>query len=530
MTRTPSRLLPWLIVAGLLFVLEGCQSTTLAPRPPNIVLIMADDMGFSDLGSYGGEIKTPYLDLLARQGLRFTQFYNAARCCPTRASLLTGLYPHEAGMGGMVSSVDSTPEEGPYQGYLNETAVTMAEALKRSGYRAYLAGKWHVGEKPEHWPLKRGFDRYFGLISGASSYYEVIEDQPRVRQMVLDDTPWTPPETGFYMTDAISDHAVTFISDHVDIHRRNSPFLLYVPYTAPHWPLHALPEDISRYENMYKSGWDVIRKRRYDRQVRMGLFDRKMEYPERPENIPAWDDVADKDVWSRRMAVYAAMVDRMDQGIGRILKVLEETRLIRNTIIIFLSDNGGSPEDVTGRNLHQAESEIGARGSYDAYRAPWANVSNTPFRYYKSWVHEGGIATPFIAYWNRGIKEKGRIIREPHHVVDLMATVLDAAGIDRSDLYGDSAESLLTGQSLMPIFEGDSTAVADALYWEHLGARAVRQGDWKLVAGRNNAEWELYNLKNDRNELNDLARIYPEKVSAMEADWRKWADRVGVRK
>ena len=519
----------WLVVAGLVFVLEGCQSAAVAPRPPNIVLIMADDMGFSDLGSYGGEIKTPYLDLIARQGLRFTQFYNAARCCPTRASLLTGLYPHEAGMGGMVSSVDSEPEAGPYQGYLNQASVTMAELLKDAGYRTYMAGKWHVGEKPQHWPLKRGFDRYFGLISGASSYYEIIEDQPRKRQMVRDDKIWEPPDRGFYMTDAISDHAVSFIQEHVGRYQRKTPFLLYVPYTAPHWPLHALPEDIAKYERVYDVGWDVIREHRYKKQIELGLFSASLPLPDRPVHIPAWEDVPDKKVWSRRMAVYAAMIDRMDQGIGRILRMLEETRSIRNTIVIFLSDNGGSAEDVTGRKLHEVGSTIGERGSYDAYREPWANVSNTPFQYYKSWVHEGGIATPLIAYWNRGSKGSGRIVHQPSHVVDLMTTVLDAAGVSYPHSYNSEELTPLSGKSLLPLFFDEMPAPSDTMYWEHLGARAVRHGNWKLVAGRNTQIWELYNLNLDRNEMNDLADAYPERVDQMAADWQLWADRIGVR-
>ena len=432
-------------------------------------------------------------------------------------------------MGGMVSSVNSTPEAGPYQGYLNDVSMTMAEALKTAGYRAYISGKWHVGVKSEHWPLQRGFDRYFGLISGGSSYYEVIEDQPRIRQMAVDNEPWSPPEYGFYMTDAIADYAVEFIQDHVDRYRRSTPFFLYVPFTAPHWPLHAMPEDIARYENVYKAGWDVIRQRRFEKMKRLGLFDESMPLPPRPEHIPAWDDVENKAIWSRRMAVYAAMVDRMDQGIGQILQVLQETRLIRNTIIIFLSDNGGSAEDVTGRNLHDPSRAIGEKGSYDAYREPWASVSNTPFRYYKSWVHEGGIATPLIAYWNRRAPGEGRIIHDPGHIVDLMATVLDASGASYPDTYLGKPTQALSGKSLMPYFFDEERTPSDTLYWEHLGARAVRQGSWKLVAGRDESPWELYDMSNDRNELVNLAAEYPDRVNRMAADWERWANRVGVK-
>lgn len=513
------------VVIGFCWLLAGCQSADDVQHSPNIVIILADDMGYSDIGSFGGEIRTPYLDLLARQGLRFTQFYNAARCCPTRASLLTGVYPHAAGMGAMVSNIHSTPEQGPYQGYLDENVETIAEYLKTADYSTYMSGKWHVGEKPEHWPLKRGFDRYFGLISGASSYYEIITDQPRVRQMALDDERWEPPAEGFYMTDAISDHAVNFIREHVRENTRRKPFFLYVPYTAPHWPLHAHETDIARYEGVYDVGWDSIRVARYNRMVADGLIDSQWKLPARPASIPAWEEVTDKATWSRRMAVYAAMIDRMDQGIGKILQALDETRTIRNTLVIFLSDNGGSAEDVTGRNLHDGSKKIGEQGSYDAYREPWAFVSNTPFRRYKSWTHEGGIATPMIAYWMRGIKEPGRIVNRPGHLVDLLATSLEVAGVADSVF---AASTALPGISLVPVFNAESARRHEALYWEHLGARAVRRGDWKLVRSRHNEAWELYDLQKDRNEQHDLAASNPALVNDMAAQWQNWADQVGV--
>ncbi|MEM8488704.1 MAG: arylsulfatase [Bacteroidota bacterium] len=515
--------LPLLLRRGLLvscFFLLGCKAAPKPDRVPNIIIILADDMGYSDVGSFGGEIETPYLDMLASRGLRFTQFYNAARCCPTRASLLTGRYPHQAGMGGMVSSLDSEPTPGPYQGYLDERVATLAERLKAANYKTYLSGKWHVGEKAVHWPRQRGFDRYFGLISGASSYFEVIKDQPRVRQMVLDDTPWEPPADGFYMTDAIADYATRFIEEHVATHTRRTPFFLYVPFTAPHWPLHAFESDIVRYEGVYDVGWDSIRVARYDRLVASGIIDGRWALPSRPASIPAWEDVEDKEEWSRRMAVYAAMVDRMDQGIGRILSVLDETSTIRNTLIIFLSDNGGSAEGVAGRNLHDENSRIGERDSYAAYREPWAFVSNTPFRQYKAWTHEGGIATPMIVYWMRGIQEPGRIVHQPGHLIDLMSTSLELAGIAPTDS--------LPGISLVPHFEGETPAGHDGLYWEHQGAQAVRQGPWKLVKGRNTDTWELYNLAADRNERYNVAGQYPELVKKMDADWQEWATITGV--
>lgn len=518
----------YLALIVLTACLEGCQVPASDERPPNIVIIMADDMGFSDLGSYGGEIETQYLDLLARRGVRFTQFYNTGRCCPTRASLLTGLYPHQAGMGGMVSSVESAPEAGPYQGYLNETSVTIAEVLRQHGYKTYQSGKWHVGEKKEHWPTERGFDQYFGLISGASSYFEVIEDQPRIRQMALNDEPWTPPDEGFYMTDAISDHAESFIRDHVQAHKRSTPFFLYVPYTAPHWPLHALPEDVEIYDGVYDAGWGVLREQRFKRMKQLGIVDGSLALPEMPASVPDWENVEDKALWARRMEVYAAMVHRMDLGIGRIIKALDETKTIRNTVIFFLSDNGGSPEDVTGRNLHKAASVVGERDSYDAYREPWAHLSNTPFRYYKSWTHEGGIATPLIVYWQGGLQEPGRLIHEPGHVIDLMATSLDLAGVPYPESRNGHTITPVEGKSLLPVLQGEAAATG-SLYWEHFGARAIRQGNMKLVAGKDGLPWELYDLEADRNELQDLAASYPDTVQAMATAWQTWADRVGVR-
>ena len=518
----------WLLIGFILVPGTGCESAEKMPKQPNIVVIMADDMGYSDVGSYGGEIQTPYIDLLASNGLRFTQFYNAGRCCPTRASLLTGLYPHQAGMGSMVSPVGSSPEEGPYQGYLNNRSVTMAEVLKDATYKTYMAGKWHVGENEAHWPLKRGFDRYFGLISGASSYYEVIKDQPRVRQIVLDDKVWDPPETGFYMTDAITNYATRFIREHIDSYRRRTPFFLYVSYTAPHWPLHALPNDIAKYDGKYDIGWDSLRVLRFERLKELGIIDPSVAMPPRPESIPAWEEVDDKELWAQRMEVYAAMIDRMDQGIGRIVQALDETRSLRNTIIFFLSDNGGSPEDVTGRNLHDSTKAVGVRGSYDAYREPWANVSNTPFRHYKAWMHEGGIATPFIVYWPGGIQEPGAVIHQPGHVVDIMSTILDLSRSSYPDRFNDQRILPQEGRSLMPIFSGSRREGHDAIFWEHNGRKAMRKERWKIVAPQHSDDWELYNINLDRNEMNNVASVYPDVLEQMKTEWQVWADSVGV--
>ena len=489
----------------------------MGPQPPNIVIIMADDLGYSDIGAYGGEIQTPALDGLALNGLRFQRFYNGGRCCPTRASLLTGRYPHAAGMGAMVSARDALPQPGPYQGYLSEEAPTIAEVLRSHGYRTYMSGKWHVGENPAHWPRQRGFDRYFGLISGASSYYEIIRDQPRLREIALDDTPWSPPDEGFYMTDAFTDQAVSFLRDH-DTRDR---FFLYLAYTAPHWPLHALPEDIDRYKNRYVEGWDVLRQQRYTRQLEMGLIESHWSLPPRPDHLPTWENEPNQEDWTHRMAVYAAMVDRMDQGIGRVLDQLREMGALNNTLIMFLSDNGASAESVTGRNLHDSTTVIGARGSYVAYQEAWANASNTPFRLYKQWMHEGGIATPLIVHWPDGIAKPGRITTTTGHVIDLMATIGDATG---------SAPAHTDGRSLLPVLTTSAVSASPrTLYWEHIGNRAIREDDWKLVYDRRREQWELYDLSIDPTELVDLSSAHASQVERLATKWQQWADSVGVR-
>ncbi len=495
---------------------------------PNFIIIMADDMGYSDIGSYGGEIDTPNLDRLADNGLRFTGFYNTARCCPTRASLLTGLYAHKAGMGRMVSSIDSNPKLGPYQGFLNDSSLTIAEALGDAGYRTYMSGKWHVGEKSEHWPRQRGFDRYFGLISGASSYYEIIKDQPKVRQMALDNDLWDPPSEGFYMTDAISDYATKFLREH---HSDNSgdPFFLYVAYTAPHWPLHALPEDIAKYKGRYSEGWEVLREERYQRMLDMDLIDKRYDLSERPSRISTWEDAENKADWERRMEVYAAMIDSMDQGIGRILQALEESGEMDNTLILFLADNGGCAESIVSRKLNNPEIPVGERGSFVAYKEPWANASNTPFRLYKKWVHEGGIASPLIAHWPDGIESQGSLTAQVGHVIDLMPTLLDLAGATYPQTRNGHEIAPLDGKSLAPILAGNHRRGHNQIFWEHIGNRAVRQGNWKLVFDEKYVkEWELYNLAADPTEIRNLASRNPRKAKKLRLIWEEWAENVGV--
>ena len=508
-----------------LFFIACVNENELKEVKPNIVLIMADDMGYSDLGCYGSEISTHNIDRLAADGIRFNKIYNGSRCCPTRASLLTGLYPHNAGVGNMTFAPGKEGEKGPYQGYLSRDAVTIAEALKAVGYSSYLSGKWHVGEGVENWPRQRGFDRYFGLISGASSYFELIKNQKRRRQMALDNESWEPPPEGFYMTDGITEHAIEWIND--PKREDDKPFFLYVAYTAPHWPLHALPEDIAKYNGKYDVGWDSIRDRRYNKQIELGLLDESTILSERSKNISSWKDVENKEEWADRMEVYAAMIDRMDQGVGRIVDELKKQGKFENTLIVFLSDNGASNEDIDKRGLNDPNVPIGSRGSYTAYKEPWANVSNTPYRFYKKSVFEGGIASPFIAHWPAKIKKTGLIVDQLAHVSDFLPTFLDMANASYPKEFNNNSIKPIDGISLLPVLLTNKPISRGALYWEHVGNKAVRDGKWKLVAN-SWGEWELYDMNNDGSETNNLAEIYSDTLNVMVKKYDTWAKEIGV--
>lgn len=506
---------------------------------PNIILILNDDMGFSDLGCYGGEIATPNLDRLAAGGLRFSQFYNTARCCPSRASLLTGLYPHQADIGHMM---DDDGVDG-YTGDLDSDTLTIAEALGEAGYRAYMSGKWHLTrhvDGPKHnWPCQRGFDTFFGIITGACSYYHpstLTRNNERI------DTP--PGE--FFLTDAISDEAADQLRRHVETHP-NTPFFQYVAYTAPHWPLHAHPEDIERYRGRFDRGWDTLRAERLERLLEMGLIHPNWRLTPRDPSQPAWQEAGHKGWQAARMETYAAQIERMDRGIGRILEALEETGQRERTLILFLADNGGCAEEIradragwlVAQNAHtetrdgrkvqfgnDPEIRPGGEDTYQSYGVPWANVSNTPFREYKHWVHEGGIATPLIAHWPQGIREPGGLRHEPAQLPDIMATCLDLAGADYPTSYRGRDIPPHEGYSLAPMFEGDACS-REVLYWEHEGNRAVRKGRWKLV-NKYPGDWELYDIDLDRTELNDLSADHPEVVEELEALYQAWADRCSV--
>jgi len=506
----------------------------------NILLILADDLGFSDIGCYGGEIQTPNLDKLAENGLRFTQFYNSARCCPSRASLLTGLHPHQTGVGHMTEDFGF---EG-YRGDLNRHCVTIAEVLKRSGYRTYMSGKWHLTrflDYPKHnWPCQRGFDRFYGIITGATNYF-----QPTT--LTCDNKPIEASEEDYYITDAISDEMCRFLVEHQEKYP-DSPFFAYLSYTAPHWPLHAPEEIIQKYEGLYDVGWDEIRERRYKRMISMGLIKECWELPKRDPAVPEWDKVKEKRWQARRMEVYAAQVECMDRGIGRVIQTLKEIDQLDDTLVIFLSDNGACAEELhpeaikwllkykalrikarDGRKVifgNNPEIMPGDEHTYQSYGLPWANVSNTPFREYKHWVHEGGIATPFIVHWPRGIKAKGEFRHQPVQLPDIMATILDVTGTDYPSKFAGYKIQPLEGFSLTPAFEGRSSG-RKLLYFEHEGNRAVRRGKWKLVC-KYLGPWELYNMEKDRTELKDLSNNHPEIVKDLSEKYDEWAKKCKV--
>ena len=548
-----NRLLLLLLVVGF-----GFTRSSVADDRPNIIVILSDDMGYSDIGCYGGEIETPTLDGLAENGLRFTQFYNTGRCCPTRASLLTGLYPHQAGIGHMMNDRGS---DG-YRGNLNKQCRTIAEVLKPAGYATYGVGKWHVTlhtdpEGPKHnWPLQRGFDRFYGTITGAGSFFDpgtLTRDNTMV-------SPFADPEyqpEQYYYTDAISDHASRFINEHSSTDGKRSPFFMYVAYTAAHWPMHALPEDIAKYKGRFDQGYEAYRQARLERLRKLGLIDASWEMS---PTVGDWAKVEHSEWEQRCMEVYAAMIDRMDHGIGRIVHTLKEQDQFENTLIFFMQDNGGCQEGVGRKGDWQRPVEAslpkiaqdairldvipkqnragvptlqgphimpGPEDTYIAYGIDWANVSNTPFREYKHFVHEGGISTPLIAHWPKGIARHGELEHQPGHLIDIMATCVDVAKAKYPTQHDGQKIKPLEGKSLRPTFDGGKISRSEPLFWEHEGNRAIRDGNWKLVA-KKSRDWELYDLAKDRTELHDLSQERPELVRKLAEKWETYAKRANV--
>jgi arylsulfatase len=487
-----------------------------APAKPNIVVILVDDMGFSDIGCYGSEIPTPNLDKLAAGGLRFTQFYNTARCCPTRAALLTGLYPHQTGVGHMVEEKNAPG----YRGRLNDQCVTIAEVLRPAGYFTIFSGKWHVGQNHGVAPWNRGFDR--SLNAAAGGFY--FPDSPRTELFLNGENVGRRSgklPANWYSTDLWTDFAIQFIDEAL---AAKKPFYLHLCHNAPHFPLQAPAEDIAKFRGQYQVGWDKLRAQRHAKQMELGIVDKTWPLAPRPPVVQAWDslDAAEKDRFDHIMAIYAAVVSRMDASIGRLVDALAQRGVLDNTLVFFLSDNGGNAESgpngkFNGQVPGDAQSDVFCGES-------WAVLQNTPFRRYKHFNHEGGIATPLIAHWPARIKTPGELRHQPGHLVDIMATCVEI-----SDAKYPGAPILpMEGRSLVPAFDNQPIQ-RDALYWEHEGNAAIRVGDWKLVRLGRNGAWELYNLKTDRTEQRDLAGVEPDRVQELAAKWEDWAERALVK-
>ncbi|MFC4677026.1 arylsulfatase [Dysgonomonas termitidis] len=520
---------------------------------PNIIVVMVDDMGWSDLGCFGGEMNTPNIDGLADNGVRFTNMYNAGRSCPSRASLLTGLYPHQAGIGRMTFN-QNLPG---YIGSLSDNAVTIAQVLKSAGYNTGMVGKWHVSETPlkedqrewlahqrdysdyiapSQYPTAKGFDYYYGVLYGVVNFFDPFS-------LVYGDKPVKEVPSNYYITDALSDSAVAYVNRNAKL---DKPFFLYLAHTAPHWPLHALPEDIDKYKDRYKGGWESIREERYDRIKKMDLLASEDEFLSKQNPDREWMQNKDS-VWdARAMAVHAAMIDRVDQGIGRLIKTLKDNGALDNTLILFMSDNGCSPEVCQNyspgdndrpdmmRNgepiIYPKQKEVlpGPQNTFASLGASWANVANTPFRFWKAKTYEGGICTPFIAHYPKGINmKKGSVYRGSGHLMDIMATAVELAGARYPERYGNNNIIPIEGKSLVPAFKKGKREGHNYLFFEHFRERAVVSGDWKIVAP-NKKPWELYNLKTDRTEMHNLADQYPDIVTRLNQAYDEWAVRALV--
>lgn len=525
--------------------LVGCAATG-APRPgrkPNILLILVDDMGFSDLGCMGSEIRTPNIDSIAARGTALTSMYNAARCCPTRAALLTGLYPHKAGLGHMGTNLGTQA----YQGYLRDDTATIAEALRPAGYRTLMAGKWHVGgdlwaTRAATWtpgcpgfptPRQRGFDRYYGMLDGVTHLYSpwyIMENDRKVEVSPTD----------FYFTDAITDKAIGMIEESV---RDEKPFFLYLAHFAPHWPLHAPEENIAPYENGYKQGWDTLRGARYEELRARNILQHDWALTPRDPDVSAWQDAPSKDWEARRMAVYAGMIDRLDQQIGRVFDTLRRLGQLDDTMILFFSDNGGCAETMRpegwgkfyptvtndGRKVaigNRTDVIPGGPESFMSYDQAWANASNTPFRLFKHYVHEGGISTPLLVQWPAHLRSQG-VLHAPCHVTDILPTIIDAAGAHYPSELGGHPLQRPDGESLMPLLSGKPWIRQQAMFWEHEGNTAVRAGNLKLVR-QFEQPWELYDMERDRTELDNLAERNSPLVQNLESQYNEWAESAGV--
>jgi len=523
-------------------------------KRPNVVILFADDLGYSDIGCFGGEIETPNLDRMATGGVRFTQFYNAGRCCPARASLLTGLYPHQAGVGMMVYR-----NYGPgYLGHLNQHCVTFGDVLRAAGYQTMMVGKWHSGHVPDSRPEVRGFEHFTGVYLHIDSYWKVLKNCEVYRDGKLlipaQENPVNPfhPDQEFYTTDFFTDAALSYIDRAVE--HPDKPFLLHVCYNSPHFPLEAPDELIEKYRGRYRAGWDELRREKFLRMKKMGLLPKKQQLPEvkswvgqhvpnlpfkrlvDSDPLPQWRELSrrDQEELDFRRAIYAAQVDRMDQNIGRIIKRLDERGVLDNTVILFFADNGCSGElGLFGMNWHQYK-----RANYAEWRKKsgwsiaqgqcWATYSNTPFRKHKIFVHEGGIASPFIAHWPKGIAQRGRIVsNQIFHLVDIMPTLCELAGTQYPAQYHGRRITPNTGISMLPYWQGKVDQPEHrTLYWEHTDHAAIRDGNWKLVTlnDRDSSRWELYDLTDDRSERDNVIGQHPELAQRLQSQWHAWAE------
>mgnify|MGYP001357230787 CR=1 FL=1 len=526
---------------------------------PNVVILFADDLGYSDIGCFGGEIETPALDQLAADGVRLTQFYNTGRCCPSRASLLTGLYPHQAGVGLMVYR--NYPGEG-YRGHLNDQCITFGDALKSAGYQTYMVGKWHAGHKPETRPEVRGFDHFTGIYLHIDSYWKVLKscDIYRDGQMMIEaqENPVNPyrPEEEFYTTDFFTDAACDYIDQATS--DQDQPFLLHVCYNTPHFPLEAPDELIEKYRGRYSEGWDVLRKEKFERMRQMGLLHADQKLPQGKHHqevavkelpfknmvdrdyLPKWNELSaeEQEELDFRRAIYAAQVDRMDQGIGQIIERLRQRNVLDNTVIMFFSDNGRSGElDLFGMNWPDYKRENyrqwRTKGGWSISQGQcWAHYSNTPLRKYKQYVHEGGVASPFIVHWPKGITEGGRIVdSQVFHLIDIMPTLCDLGSATYPETHDDNPIKPAPGISMTPYWKGHvNNPMERTLYWQHLNHAAIRQGDWKLVTlnDRDPKSWELYNLSKDRSETKDVSNKHPLITTELHNKWSDWAEKSNV--
>jgi arylsulfatase len=525
MMNPSSAALRRILRAALILALAARAFAASAPRP-NVLLILADDLGFSDLGCYGSEIATPHLDALAGGGLRFTQFYNTARCWPTRAAILTGYYPQQVRRDPVFGTVNGKPGQRP------AWAVLLPELLRPAGYRSYHSGKWHVDGEPR----ATGFDRSFDVTGSQNNYFKSAN-------LVADGVPLAP-NPGFYLTTAIADHAIASLREHTE-HFRDRPFFHYLAFTAPHFPLHAPAADIARVGNRYRVGWDTVRHERFARMQKLGFALSPLAEVERDLGPPygdarqalarlgpgevnrplPWDTLTaeQREFQAAKMAIHAAMIEVMDREIGRVLAQIRAMGAWEDTLVLFLSDNGATAEIMVRGGGHDPSAALGSEPTYLTLGPGWSSAANTPFRRHKTWVHEGGIATPLIAHWPRGIPARGELNRDVGHAIDFVPTLLELAGV--AAVPAAPGQPVRPGRSLVPAFVRRGAATREFLYFDHDGNRAIRAGDWKLVSARHeNNAWELYDLSRDRGESHDLGAAHPERVRALAALWQRTAD------